>query len=1004
MILAMTVAGAFLLILFAAVGAGQAQVANGQDPLPSAQTDNEAPYHAGLDDERFWVAAEQALHEGDRARLAVLDGQLTAAEQDTLRAMLEATETGDDFTAGVTELAPDAADVGINGNPCSYTSIGNAISAAADGDTIYIPSGNTYFEQLGSIGKDLTLIASLGDCSGPDPAATSTSVHIDGSGNSGGIWGGIASVNPGHTVTFTHITLENATANYGGILYVDQDARVVLDNSEVADGAATTFGGGVRVYIGGALVMKNDSYVHRNEVTGAGDGGGVAVYQGALTMTTDSTVGLGAAGSNQAGDQGGGVHLHSARLYMNDADILNNQAITAGGGLFAMGVSQVVMEQRARIGGYSAGFGNSAPYGGGAYVTGNGGISLDSFSGLVYNSAGFFGGGAYAESNAYVALQGGSEVLSNTADLSGGGLYLTDENTRLNIIGSGGEVVGNYSPGLNIGYGGGGIYATDGAAVYGENAQIDDNRSDWYGGGILVAQDSPVVTPTDVILINSELHGNEADTGGGLFIRDHGSRVVVQDSDVSANRADDGVGGAVRMLANSTMTLTQGTVISGNVGGLGGGLSLLDGRMTITDVQIVHNTGITRAGGIHMQGGNVEAYDPLIRYNAGASFGGGIYHEGGGLYLAAVNKEGFLSDNTAAEGAGLYELSSSGTTIDAGNGYRFNLTGNSARGSGGAAYLRGHTPLIAHGEVVVSGNEAQSFHGGAFYLREDATVWLAPTGAAAPVLVDNTASLGDGGAFYATISSHVRLQGVTMGHTLVPNSAQDGGAIFATAGSDVTVEESEVVGNEASNDGGAFYLSRSRADVTRTRFLSNTATGGGVSNGSALMLSREASARVTNSLFSGNNETTVHVYADAAYESDSSTYAGNSSIPLYVVQSAAGVTLTNNVIWDNGSSAYYQSGAPLTTQCNDTQLALGGPGDISADPQFVTTSAGPYRLGLGSPAIDACSSGPAVDLEGASRPKDGDGFASGSEFDMGAFEHGTIYRLNLPLTVKQLGP
>lgn len=1001
---ALLVAGGILILLLAGVRAGQAQEASDSTGADAGeQVDGgERPFshHTNIENERLWLAIEQAFHQNDLARLQALGEQAPAAQAATFAAMMEAYEA--ETPSRRAPQAPDAPQVGVNGQACSYASIGDAIAAAADGDAIYIPSGNTYNEQLGNIGKDLTFVAALSDCSGPDPAADSGSVRIDGGGQFGGFWGGVAVINRNHTVTFTHVTLENASANNGGILYVDPGALLVLDDSDVALGEATTAGGGVRVY-SSTLLMKNGSRAYSNVATGGGDGGGIAVYNGVVTMTDGSGVGVAPGGGNYAGDKGGGAYLESSRLFMDDASLVNNHAISEGGAVYALGASLIEMQGDSRMGGEGYAAANTADYGGGVYLVGNGGLVVSDTGALVDNEAFTVGGGVFAQSGAYVTLRGGdAAVIGNTADFSGGGLYLTDEDTRLNIIYGGGRIVGNYTPGTFAGYGGGGVYVTDGASLYGDQAVIRDNETDWYGGGILVAQNTrPVLTPTEVILLDSDVLSNAATGGGGagMYVRDEKSRVTVQNSRFIKNESPDGVGGAIRMGNDSAITLTQGTLISDNLGGYGGGLSLLDGRVSINDVQILHNIGYTQAGGIHQQGGAVEAIDPDIRRNSGGNFGGGIYHEAGDLYLAAVNQEAHLSHNAAAEGAGLYEMSSSGAAIAAGDGYAFNLNDNYARGSGGAAYIRGHTPLIAHGQIVVSGNQASGFHGGAFYLTDDATVWLAPAGSSpAPQVIGNSAQV-DGGAFYATNGSHIRLEETTVGAPVGPNSAQNGGGIYAEAGSEISLDGGFVGANRASDDGAGFFLTDSSAAITATWFISNQGTSGGASVGSALWVGRDATAEVTNSLFSGNNSSAVHVYTDAAYRSNSSTYADNTDQPLYVVGSAAGVTLTNNIMWDNASPALYQSGAPLTTQCNDTQNALSGPGDISADPQFTAVQGMPYQLAFGSPAMDACSSGPAEDFAGVSRPQDGDGMPSPGEYDMGAFERERLFRVYLPAII-----
>ena len=91
------------------------------------------------------------------------------------------------------------------------------------------------------------------------------------------------------------------------------------------------------------------------------------------------------------------------------------------------------------------------------------------------------------------------------------------------------------------------------------------------------------------------------------------------------------------------------------------------------------------------------------------------------------------------------------------------------------------------------------------------------------------------------------------------------------------------------------------------------------------------------------------------------------------------VDFDNVLLWANGlQSVDGLSGAASAVQrCS---LFQGGQlGALAGDPLLTANPRGDYRLGAGSPAIDACGVGPVRDLDGNSRD---------ATSDIGAFEFG----------------
>jgi hypothetical protein len=116
------------------------------------------------------------------------------------------------------------------------------------------------------------------------------------------------------------------------------------------------------------------------------------------------------------------------------------------------------------------------------------------------------------------------------------------------------------------------------------------------------------------------------------------------------------------------------------------------------------------------------------------------------------------------------------------------------------------------------------------------------------------------------------------------------------------------------------------------------------------------------------------------------------------------VTLDNTDVYDNQSPTFgggiYVATGSVVTLTNDSDIHDnlagsdgGGFAGLNLDPKFVAPGAGEnYHLQVSSPAVNACVSGLAIDLDKQPRP-------SGTRYDMGAYEHifKTVY---LPQVLK----
>ena len=227
-------------------------------------------------------------------------------------------------------------------------------------------------------------------------------------------------------------------------------------------------------------------------------------------------------------------------------------------------------------------------------------------------------------------------------------------------------------------------------------------------------------------------------------------------------------------------------------------------------------------------------------------------------------------------------------------------------------------------------------------------------------MASNTPDLpGDGGGMYNSISNPILIN-----VTFFANSASLGGGLYNSTGSS-TILNDVLFSNNSAGSGAGMLISDGNPELKNVIFYHNSAswTGGGLFNSNG-------SPRLINTTFFENSA------ARSGGGMESSTYNPPS--------------LINNIFWGNSapdgpqiSSSYYS----LNVTYSDVQNGWPGNGNIDADPLFVDAADGDLHLQAGSPAIDSGTneSCPSTDLDGVSRPQDGngDGFYT---CDMGAFE------------------
>ncbi|MEE8391131.1 MAG: S8 family serine peptidase [Anaerolineae bacterium] len=729
-------------------------------------------------------------------------------------------DMGADEVAGVDR-------VGVNG-ACAYGTIQQAVNAASDGDTVRVAAG-VYFENVNISGKDITI---GGDYDSTCTATGGGTTRIEGSAGSGST----VDVYNGSVVNLNDLQIAWGSDTYGGGVDATGNARVTLDNTDVRNNRAT-YGGGIYVSSNSAMTITNDSDVHDNTATSPG--GGARVWGQFFGYGETSDV------YGNCAPDGGGFYVPGGELYLNEADVMSNQAAGAtgkGGGIYVTSGGEVNLTNAVFIGtplfapyqeaydgggiyadnstvsldGVDFGANRATRYGGALYLANNSilqaintrlGHTIWFFITLQYGNSANYGGGLYADDS---TVDFSGSIATNDAAYSGGGIYATGSTLNLTdaTVGLTGSALGNRL-GTSDSYGAG-LYLTNGTQATLSNTVVASNTFQGttiaFGGGAYLANGS------NLALINSriERHLAMGSLGRGAGIYVSGSRVTLDNSQVISNTASIN-GGGLRLYNVSTLNVLNGSSISYNesLNSEGGGIAATGTPdINISNATLQYNTARTDGGAVYLDSGTLDFtgwWD--LRWNHADGNGGAVAVLGTGDVNFAVTdgtNPSLLAVNSAAgDGGALYVGNNDVVPLYALSGYQLNLNTNSAGGSGGAVYAASGATPIVYGQVMASSNTAGG-NGGVFYLAGGSVVWLVNYAAAVPQIWVNTAD--NGGAVYATGGSGVVCLGAEFGASGNGNSATagDGGAIYLS-GSEMIAYNCTFRNSQATGSGGAIY-------------------------------------------------------------------------------------------------------------------------------------------------------------------------------------------------------
>lgn len=921
---------------------------------------------------------------------------------------------------------------------CNYATIQAAINAAPPGSLILI-NPVTYTENL-VIDKDLDFAeAQLGsNCTVVSPSTPSgVKVELlpaDTTGNIPLVW-----IGAGRTVSFDKVDMADGVHNgIGGLISAGANTNLSVFESWLTDGWAE-YGGGIgfrgpngslymtaRAVHGGGGMLDNAALYH---------GGSVYMGQDAgfdLDHAVISSAHWSAHGQNAAGLDGGAVYLGSGTtMTVSNGSIIQNAFAGRHGGCIG-GMGSVFVDYSA-IHDCWAGFGN-----GGAIQADHVSVN-DAY--VVDSRAWGHGGGIYAR---HVELSGTTEVRDHEILINGngGGIYAEDDVhvgddvilRHTSAVGHGGAIFAGdtvyVSGGAHVhsaeASGDGGVVHAD-TVVLSDNARVESGSAGGDGGAIWANH----VTMLDNAYVRS---ASATNAGGLVYVGTGGSLAVWHHAELRYGSATNG--GLVMLAGSAELTVGNDALLSGGQASQSGGLIYLtNGTATISgDAQLRHGTAGRHGGLMSLGAGSITTINStlppgaqVVLHNGTAvGSGGAIYAAGTTSSRATLTVRGNarIRFSSATNGGGIAlvraDLTLEDEVVVGGNGF-----GNTAIERGGGIYASygtvsasgtnmkwGLSELdvpefgvrISHNSAAIAGGGVALVNGSELFgtmllLHENQATGNAGSGGGMSVAGESVADFEyvvfqanearrGGGAWVDDSTFYV--VGTPDATKCHPLSAFGGAEPGRDRYCAEFVDNRSTGEGRVDQEGGALFATNAEVVLREVGLQRNTAD----DDATALYVGGGAHAALRNVLVASasSGSVSVRVHEDATLNSRMSTFADEGATVTFD-DGASGI-LHGDVFWSDGAgSGLVLNGTGVTGSCNvgEGDLMQLGPNNLLADPLFVTTLRGRYRLSNGadpagppvSPAMDVCNNGPAADLDGRSRPLPGPNL-----YDAGAFENG----------------
>ncbi|UTC97137.1 right-handed parallel beta-helix repeat-containing protein [Treponema denticola] len=441
----------------------------------------------------------------------------------------------------------------------------------------------------------------------------------------------IFNVTGGKKLELNRLTLKKgkapSSANGGGV-YVSNSGTAELSDCAIEDCTAD-LGGGIGA--SGHVKLTNTS-IKTCEATSTTEGGGAVYAKGCTVELTGCTL-----KGNTARNSGGAI-------YAEKKDSTSSTVTISGG----------------TIGGTDTNKNIAQNDGGGIWVGESCTLTMKDYAEVIGNKAkNGSGGGVYAEGatvNITNCTFKGNETDMNTYNRIGGAIYAKKTDSSLNkpsiVTISGGTIGGTGANDANKATSGGGIWVGEGCTLtMTDYAKVIGNHSNFSGGGIYAY--GAIVNITNCTLKGNTAGAASGSGGGGAIYAVKGgstaSAVTIKGGTIGGTGTDDaneaeglGIGGAIYIGAECTLTMQDNAQLIGNKAGeSGGGVGAEGATVNITGGAFKGNTA-KRGGAIFANSSSDQA---KVTVSGNTTIGGtgtndankatgyGTYESGGGIWV-----------------------------------------------------------------------------------------------------------------------------------------------------------------------------------------------------------------------------------------------------------------------------------------------------------------------------------------------------------------------------------